>query len=62
VHGQDLTEELFGETNDLKAFKEPVVALLLHNFFVIYYGQKVPQGDIMANKVKFKNDGFGHKL
>jgi hypothetical protein len=54
VHGQDLTEELLGETNDLKTFEEPVVATLLPNFFIIYYGLKIPHGDITTNKVKSK--------
>jgi hypothetical protein len=55
AHGQDLTEELRGETNDLKSFKESVATTLLPNFFfVIYYGQKVLHGDITTNKVKSK--------
>jgi hypothetical protein len=35
AHGQDLMEELLGETDDLKTFEEPVVATLLPNFFII---------------------------
>jgi hypothetical protein len=47
-------EELLGETNDLKTFKELVVAItLLLKLFVIYYGQKVPN---------VQNDAFGHRL
>jgi hypothetical protein len=37
AHGQDLMEELLGETNNLKTFEGPVVATLLCSFFVIYY-------------------------
>jgi hypothetical protein len=55
AHGQDLTEELLGKTNNLKTFKKPVVvATLPPNFFVIYYKQKVPHGNITTNKVKAK--------
>jgi hypothetical protein len=64
AHGQDLMEELLGETNDLKIFKEPVVATLLPNIFVIYYGQKVSHGNIRTNKVKSKmmHLGMGYDL
>jgi hypothetical protein len=57
-------EELLGETNDLKPFEEPVVATLLPNFFVIYYRQKVLQGDIKTNKAKSKmmHLGTGYDL
>ncbi len=54
AHGQDLTEELLKETNNLKTFKEAVVATLLPNFFVIYYGQKAPHSYITTDKVKSK--------
>ncbi len=64
AHGQDLTEKLLGETNNLKTFEEPVVATLLPSFFVIYYGQKVPHSNIMTNKVKSKmmHLGTGYDL
>jgi hypothetical protein len=66
VHGQDqdLMEEWLGETSNLKTFKEPAVATLPPNFFIIYYGQKVPHSDIRTNKVKSKmmHLGTGYDL
>jgi hypothetical protein len=53
-HGDELTEELFNDTTDLKLFEEPIVATLVPNFYVIYYGQKVPHGDITTDKLKAK--------
>jgi hypothetical protein len=37
-HGDELTEELLNDTTDLKSFEETIVATLVPNFFVIYYG------------------------
>jgi hypothetical protein len=37
-HGDELPEELLNDTTDLKSFEEPIVATLVPNFFVIYYG------------------------
>jgi hypothetical protein len=51
-HGDNLTEELLNDTTDLKSFKEPIVATLVPNFFVIYYGQKVPHDDITTDELK----------
>jgi hypothetical protein len=64
AHSQDLMLELLGETNNLKTFKEPVVATLLPNFFTFYYGQKVLHSDITTNKVKAKmmHLGTGYDL
>jgi hypothetical protein len=53
-HGDELTEELLTDTTDLKAFNEPNVTTLVPNFFVIYYGQKVPHGNITTDKHKAK--------
>jgi hypothetical protein len=53
-HGDKLTEELLNDTIDLKLFKEPIVATLVPNFFVIFYGQKVPHGNITTDKLKAK--------
>jgi hypothetical protein len=53
-HVDELTEELHSDTTDLNLFKEPIVATLIPNFFVIYYGQKVPHGDITTDKLKAK--------
>ncbi len=49
-HGDKLKEKLLTDTTDLKSFKEPVIATLVPNFFVIYYGQKVTHGDITTDQ------------
>ena len=54
VHGDDILQELHGETNDLKSFTNPLVATLVLNFVTIYYGQKTPHGDITNDEVKAK--------
>ncbi len=56
--------QLLGKTNDLKTSKEPVVATLLPDFFVLFYRQKVLHGDITNNKVKSKmmHLGTGYDL
>ncbi len=63
-HGDKLTEKLLNDTTDLKSFNEPIIATLIPNFFVIYYGQKVPHGDITTNKLKAKmiKLGTGYNL
>jgi hypothetical protein len=62
-HGDELTEELLDNTNDLKSFEEPIVATLVPIFFVIYYGQKVLHGNINTDKLTAKmiklGTGFG---
>jgi hypothetical protein len=57
-------EELLGETNNLNTFKEPVIATLFPNFFLIYYRQKIPHNDITTNEVKYKmmHLGLGYDL
>ena len=37
VHGDDIPQELPGETNNLKSFSNPLVATLVPNFVAIYY-------------------------
>jgi hypothetical protein len=53
-HGDKLTEEILNDTTDLKSFDEPIIATLIPNFFVIYYGQKVPHGNITTVELKAK--------
>jgi hypothetical protein len=38
-HGDELTKDLLDDTTDLKSFEEPIIATLVPNFFVIYYGR-----------------------
>jgi hypothetical protein len=63
-HGDKLTEELLNDTTDLKSFDEPIVATLVPNFFVMYYGQKVPHGNITTDDLKAKmiKLGTGYNL
>jgi hypothetical protein len=52
VHGDDIPQELLGETNDLKSFSNPLVATLVPNFMAINYGQKSPMETILTMKSK----------
>jgi hypothetical protein len=52
-HGDDLPAELLSET-DWKDFKEPIVGTLIPNFFITYFGQVPPHGDISDDKIKAK--------
>jgi hypothetical protein len=63
-HGNKLTVKLLDDLTDLKSFEEPIVATLVPNFFVVYYGQKVPNGDIPIDELKAKmiKLGTGHNL
>jgi hypothetical protein len=63
-HSDKLTEELLNDTTDLKSFEEPIVATLVPNFFVVYYGNKIPHGDITTDKLKAKviKHGTGYNL
>jgi hypothetical protein len=53
-HSNKLTEKLLNNTTDLKSFDETIVTTLVPNFFVIYYGQKIPHGNITTDKLKAK--------
>jgi hypothetical protein len=50
-HGDDLPKELLSETgwND---FEEPIIGTLIPNFFITYFGQVLPHGNISDNKTK----------
>jgi hypothetical protein len=52
-HGDDLPKEPLSKTtwND---FEEPIVGTLIPNFFMNYFGQDLPHGDISDNKIKAK--------
>jgi hypothetical protein len=56
VQGVNLPKELFGDTTDLKDFKEPIMATLLPTYFVIYYAQEVPHRDFTSNEVYRRKD------
>jgi hypothetical protein len=62
-HGDDLPAEVLSKTN-WKDFEEPIVGTLIPSFFITYFGQVLPHGDISDNKIKAKlmRLGTGYEL
>jgi hypothetical protein len=62
-HGDDLPKELLSET-DWNDFEEPIGGTLIPNFFITYFGQDLPHGDISDDEIKAKlvHFGTGYKL
>jgi hypothetical protein len=62
-HGDDLPKELLSKTN-WNDFKEPIIGTLIPNFFITYFEQDLPHGDISDNKIKAKlvHLGTGYEL
>jgi hypothetical protein len=62
-HGDDLPKELLFETN-WNNFEEPIVGTLIPNFFITYFGQDLPHGDISDDEIKAKlvRLGTGYEL
>ncbi len=52
-HGDDLPKELLSKTN-WNGFKEPIVCTLIPNFFITYFGQEIPHGNISNDEIKAK--------
>jgi hypothetical protein len=52
-HGDDLPKESLSETN-WNDFEEPIVGTLIPNFFITYFGQDLPHGNISDNEIKAK--------
>ncbi len=52
-HGDDLPAELLSKTG-WKDFKEPIVGTLIPKFFITYFGQDLPHGNISDDKIKAK--------
>ncbi len=52
-HGDDLPMELLSKT-DWKDCEEPIIGTLIPNFFITYFGQVLPHGNISDNKIKAK--------
>ncbi len=50
-HGDDLLKESLSET-DWNDFEEPIIGTLISNFFITYFGQDLPHGDISDNEIK----------
>jgi hypothetical protein len=53
THGDDTPADWLSET-DWKDFKDPIVGTLFPNFFITYFGQVLPHGDISDNEIKAK--------
>jgi hypothetical protein len=62
-HGDDMLTDLLSKTN-WKDFEEPIVGTLIPDFFITYFGQVLPHGDISDDEFKAKliRLGTGHKL
>jgi hypothetical protein len=62
-HGDDLPKESLSKT-DWNDFEEPIVGTLIPNFFITYFGQDLPHGNISEEKIKAKLVclGTGYKL
>jgi hypothetical protein len=52
-HGDDFPKESLSET-DWNDFEEPIVGTLIPNFFITYFGQDLPHGNISDNEIKAK--------
>jgi hypothetical protein len=62
-HGDNMPADLLSKT-DWKDFKEPIIGTLIPNFFITYFGQVLPHGNISDNEIKAKLIcvGTGYKL
>jgi hypothetical protein len=62
-HEDDLPNESPSKT-DWNDFKEPIIGTLIPNFFITYFGQDLPHGDISDNEIKAKlvHLGTGYEL
>ncbi len=49
THGEDIPAEKLIDTN-WKDFKDPIVGTLIPNFFITYFGQDLPHGDLSVMK------------
>ncbi len=63
-HGDDIPSNKLSETEDWKDFTDPIVGTLVPNFFILYFGQKLPQGDVRDDDVitKVARLGIGYDL
>ncbi len=50
-HGDDMPADLLSKT-DQKDFKESIIGTLIPNFFITYFGQVLPHGNISDNEIK----------
>jgi hypothetical protein len=52
-HWDDLPKQLLSET-DWNDSEEPIIGTLIPNFFITYFGQDLPHGNISDNEIKAK--------
>jgi hypothetical protein len=52
-HGDDLPKELLSKAN-WNDFKKPIIGTLIPNFFITYFGQDLPHGDISDDEILSK--------
>ena len=53
THGEDIPAEKLADT-DWKDFKDPIVGTLIPNFFIAYFGQDLPHGDLTDEEIMAK--------
>jgi hypothetical protein len=63
THGEDIPAEMPVDT-DWKDFEDPIVGTLIPNFFIAYFGQDLPHGDISDEEImaKLVRLGSGYEL
>jgi hypothetical protein len=63
THGEDIPAEKLADTN-WKDFKDRIVGTLIPNFFIAYFGQDLPHGDISDEETiaKIVRLGSGYEL
>jgi hypothetical protein len=63
THGEDIPAEKLVDT-DWKDFEDPIVGTLIPNFFIAYFGQDLPHGDISDEEImaKLVRLGSGYEL
>ena len=62
-HGEDIPADKLADTN-WKDFKDPIAGTLILNFFIAYFGQDLPHGDLTDEEImaKLVRLGSGYKL
>jgi hypothetical protein len=62
-HGDDFPKESLSKT-DWNVFEEPIVGTLIPNFFITYFRQDLPHGNISDDEIKEKlvHLGTGYEL
>ncbi len=62
-HGEDIPANKLIDT-DWKDFEDPIVGTFIPNFFITYFGQDLPHGDLMDEEImaKLVRLGSGYEL